>query len=155
MGDVGRYFNLSEFTRSSSATRLGLDNTPPDSAIINIRELCSTVLDPLRVEMGPINITSGYRSPEVNASIGGSSTSQHVQGEAADIVLVIDHDARRVADAIALMDLPVDQVIWYQPETGGHVHVSHDPGGRERRQFLECYQAADGAKRYRSYSPGL
>jgi uncharacterized protein YcbK (DUF882 family) len=131
---------------------MGHPNVPPPECVVNLRHLVQSVLDPLRAELGPIRVTSGYRSPDVNRAIGGSSTSQHVSGQAADIVLVHDHDARQVAEVLFLLDLEVDQVIWYAPEVGGHVHVSHARHGRNRRQFLHCFRE-NGEKRYRTYRP--
>lgn len=151
---LGRWFTLQEFTRSSAAARMEHPNTPPPEIVVALRHLVAEVLDPLRDELGAIRVTSGYRAPDVNRAIGGSSTSQHVRGEAADIVLVDRHDARQVADALRLLEVPVDQVIWYSPEVGGHVHVSHSRSGRNRRQFLHCYRdPATGEKRYRTYKP--
>ena len=148
---LGQWFTLEEFTRSSAAAAMGHPNVPPPECVVNLRHLVQSVLDPLRAELGPIRVTSGYRSPDVNRAIGGSSTSQHVSGQAADIVLVHDHDARQVAEVLFLLDLEVDQVIWYAPEVGGHVHVSHARHGRNRRQFLHCYRNQDGEKVYRTY----
>jgi hypothetical protein len=149
---LGRYFTLSEFTRSTAAANMGHPNQPPPQVVTALRELVATVLDPLREEEGPVRITSGYRAPDVNRAVGGSSTSQHVSGEAADIKLVNDHDAERVAALIHAMELPVDQCIWYTADTGGHVHVSHRKDGRQRGQFLQCYRDG-GAKRYATYFP--
>ena len=81
-------FTLSEMISSQTATRLGIDNTPNDDQIENLKELCEKVLQPVRNEFGPVIINSGYRSPKLNAAIGGSSsTSQHccLNGAAADI----------------------------------------------------------------------
>tara|TARA_R110002020_G_scaffold162290_2_gene347850 strand:- start:299 stop:787 length:489 start_codon:yes stop_codon:yes gene_type:complete len=150
VGDLGRYFDLSEFTRSSAAAREGLDNTPTPEALDALRGLVAMVLDPLREEEGPVRITSGYRAPAVNAAIGGSSTSQHMKGEAADLKLVNHHDAERVAALLAAMELPVDQCIWYEPEVGGHVHVSFAQDGQQRGQFLRCYKEGS-RKRYATY----
>ncbi len=80
------HFKLSEFTRSATASRLGIDNTIPEALIPNLRNLCEQVLEPLRVYYGrPIIISSGYRSPPLNKAVGGVSNSQHLLGEAADI----------------------------------------------------------------------
>lgn len=152
MGDLGRYFDLSEFTRSSAAAREGCSNSPTPSAVKALRGLVAMVLDPLRDEEGPVRITSGYRSPEVNRAIGGSSTSQHCTGEAADLKLVHAHDAERVAALIYEMQLPVDQCIWYEANVGGHVHVSHCRDGDQRGQFLRCFRdSSTGQKRYQTY----
>ena len=149
---LGRYFSLSEFTRSTAAANMGHPNQPPPQVVTALRELVATVLDPLREEEGPVRITSGYRAPDVNRAVGGSSTSQHVSGEAADIKLVNDHDAERVAALIHAMELPVDQCIWYTADTGGHVHVSDRKDGRQRGQFLQCYRDG-GIKKYATYYP--
>lgn len=150
MGDLGRYFDLSEFTRSSAARRYQLENDPPPQVVVALRALVERVLDPLREEEGPIRITSGYRAPAVNIAIGGSRTSQHVKGEAADLKAVHDHDAERVACLIVALGLPFDQLIWYEPEVGGHVHVSHRRDGPNRGQVLRCYKEG-GKKRYAPY----
>jgi len=79
-------FSYKEFVRSTTAIRYGIDNTPPDEKTwSNIEKLAVNVLQPLRNEFGGIRILSGYRSPKLNIKIGGSSTSNHCRGEAADI----------------------------------------------------------------------
>lgn len=130
MGDLGRYFNLSEFERTST----GLPNQAPSTAVRRLRLLVVDVLDPLRANLGrPVHVTSGYRTRQVNATINGSRTSQHMRGEAADIK-VHGLSASAIVETIIALGLPVDQVIAYAPERGGHVHVSR--GSRHRRQVL-------------------
>ena len=76
-------FSLHEFTRSQTATRHNIDNTPSDKQIFNLRNLCVNVLQPVRdYFMKPMIISSGFRCVELNMKIGGSITSQHVQGQA-------------------------------------------------------------------------
>ena len=91
---LSEHFMLSEFTRSSTAERLGICNeldasNPLDQNVIaNLRNLCEQVLEPLRVHAGqPIIISSGYRSPALNQALRGAPRSQHLTGEAADIRL--------------------------------------------------------------------
>ena len=135
---LGAHFTLRELTVSSKASALGLDNAPPPEAVRRLGLLVERVLDPLRSALGrPVRVTSGYRSPAVNAAIGGSRTSQHMTGEAADIK-VEGVSAPDLAAAIVRLGLPVDQVIWYAPERGGHVHVSHRADGRQRGEVLEA-----------------
>lgn len=130
MSRLGKYFALSEFTRSSKALELGISNEPTKAHFIAMRLLVANVLDPLREHLKrSIRITSGYRSGAVNAAIGGSTSSQHMKGEAADIKAE-GLDAEDLARVIVELGLPFDQVIWYAPERGGHVHVSHKPGQR-------------------------
>lgn len=79
------HFDLSEFTRSESAKREGLDNTPTAEHLENLRVLCEKVLEPIRLRFGSINISSGYRGKMLNHFIGGSVNSDHCVGRAADI----------------------------------------------------------------------
>ena len=79
------HFDLSEFTRSESAKREGLDNTPTSEHLENIKILCEKVLEPIRLRFGSINISSGYRGKMLNHFIGGSVNSDHCVGRAADI----------------------------------------------------------------------
>ena len=82
---LSRHFRLSEFTRSATAIRYGIDNEPDVDSVEALQNLCIHVLEPLRQRFGVIRVTSGYRCPELNNKIGGSPTSQHLRGEAADI----------------------------------------------------------------------
>jgi hypothetical protein len=79
------HFDLSEFTRSESAKREGLDNTPTSEHLENLKVLCEKVLEPIRLRFGSINISSGYRGKMLNHFIGGSVNSDHCLGRAADI----------------------------------------------------------------------
>jgi hypothetical protein len=88
-------FTLGELVRSDTAERNKKlkeeQENPPDSIVENLKYLAQTALQPLRDKLGfPIRITSGYRSPGVNRKVGGSSKSQHCQGEAADCKLSPD-----------------------------------------------------------------
>ena len=85
---LSQHFRLSEFTRSATATKLSIDNTPSAEAIDHLRALCENVLEPLRQHFNvPIRINSGYRSPALNKAVGGAKRSYHLQGRAADIPL--------------------------------------------------------------------
>lgn len=86
-----KYFELSEFIESSTAKKMGLDNTPSFGIVANLEELVENFLDPLREAYGkPIKVTSGYRCQALNKAVGGSSTSVHLIGYAADLVPVRD-----------------------------------------------------------------
>jgi len=82
---LSQHFDLSEFTRSESAKREGLDNTPTPEHLENIKILCEKVLEPIRLRFGSINISSGYRGKLLNHFIGGAVNSDHCVGRAADI----------------------------------------------------------------------
>jgi hypothetical protein len=78
--NLSPHFTLAELTRTSS----GLANVPTDAEVKALTALCVTLLEPVRNRFGPVSIHSGFRSKAVNAKIGGSKTSQHMRGEAAD-----------------------------------------------------------------------
>jgi uncharacterized protein YcbK (DUF882 family) len=135
---LGQFFTLAELVRSTAADRLGLDNTPPPAAQANLERLVAKVLDPLRAHLGrPVRITSGYRSFAVNRALEGSVTSQHMLGEAVDIK-ADGLTAIELATLILRLGIPVDQVIWYDPERGGHVHVSYTETRANRRESLHA-----------------
>lgn len=125
-----KYFSIEELTKSATAKRLGIDNTPSDNIKKNLTLFIEKVLDPIREEYGsPIRVSSGYRCKRLNSLVGGSNTSQHMKGEAADLIPV-DGDTRRLFDVIRKMinegKIKTGQLIW---EYGTHtkpkwVHIS-------------------------------
>lgn len=141
---LSKFFTLAEMSRSDTATRLGIPNQPTPEAEHNLRTLCAAVLDPLRENTGaPINISSGYRGPELNARIGGAKKSQHMEGKAADIQ---SHgmSVLELFKAVIRLGLPYDQVIYEaKNRTSKWVHVSHDPG-RARGAILVADFGPDG-----------
>ena len=96
-----KYFTLLEFTRSHTASLRAMDNNPPNDVVHNLEWLCAQALDPLREAIGsPVVVTSGYRCPDLNTAVGGSPTSYHLLGLAADIY-PLDFDKRE--EVIALI----------------------------------------------------
>lgn len=143
-------FSLSEFVKSPTAIRLGIDNTPTDNVIENLRELCINVLQPIRNKWGlPVVINSGYRSPALNKAVGGASSSQHVLGQAADIEIMGVNNADLWK--FIRSNLPFDQLIaeYLQPNdpNAGWIHVSYKKF-ENRKQALSCVGGAyvDGLK---------
>lgn len=127
-----KYFTFAEFSKSDTATRLGIDNTIPESAKGAIEQLVNQVLDPLRQAWGrPIIVTSGYRCPKLNSAVGGSKTSHHVKGMAADISAGNKVDNKRLYDLIIALNLPFTQLIDESDFTW--VHVSLDPANVKRQ----------------------
>lgn len=123
------YFQWAEFERTST----GLPNVPPDAARLRFQVLHDTVLLPLRLRtQRRITITSGFRSPEVNRKVGGSSTSRHMTGEAVDIK-VEGLSPEAVAATVRKLNLPVDQVIWY---AAGWTHIGIRVAEENRGQYL-------------------
>lgn len=125
---LSEHFRLSEFLKSQTASRKGISNNPTDEHLKNIKVLVDNVLQPLREDLGmPLVITSGYRSEELNEEIGGSETSQHSKGQAADIEC-FGMSNRKLAEYIR-DNFEFDQLIleFYDPDEGensGWVHVS-------------------------------
>lgn len=123
-------FTLKEFTRSDVATRLGLDNTPSDQIIANLKLLVEKIIQPVRTKYNrTMIINSGYRAPLVNAAVGGSKTSDHCKGYAADIEIpgVSNHElATYIADNFKFTQIILEFHIPEIPDSGW-VHVSYDP----------------------------
>ena len=118
---------------------------PPAEIIENLRALCVHVLQPLRDALGtPVNINSGYRCPSLNKAINGSKNSQHMSGQAADIV-DHTHGNEFLYRKIVELNLPFDQII---DEFGFRwVHVSYDPS-RNRKQQLQAVKDSSGKTIY-------
>jgi uncharacterized protein YcbK (DUF882 family) len=83
---LSEHFVLEEFVGSQTAARRGIDNTPSAEIVANLVVLCNQILEPARVALGPLHISSGYRSFALNAAVGGSKTSAHMLGYAADVI---------------------------------------------------------------------
>ena len=122
-----QFFTIGEFVRSETAAKFGIDNRLPSLKVSdNIRRLVLNVLDPLRRAYGkPIRISSGYRCPRLNAYVGGSKTSDHMTGCAADIKGTPDtpEENERLFRLAQSMKLPFDQLI--DEKSFKWVHVSH------------------------------
>ena len=130
-----RYFSISELCKSETADSHNIDNVPNEDTIKNLNTLVEKVLDPARETLGsPITVTSGYRSPELNSAVRGSKTSQHMKGQAADLVC---SDNARLFNIIK-DDLEFDQLIW--ENNGAWVHVSYNAAGN-RKQVLNLKQS--------------
>jgi zinc D-Ala-D-Ala carboxypeptidase len=131
-------FTLKELTKSDTATRLGLDNTPDDEALENLKTLCEKVLQPVREHYGKsVSVNSAYRSPESNAAVGGSKTSDHCKGMAADIEIVgvANADlAQWIMDNLEYTQLILE---FYTPgiPDSGWVHVSYDPNNLKKQEL--------------------
>lgn len=126
-----KYFNIDELTRSDTAARLHIDNTPDRDTVRCLELLVDNILDPLRARYGrPIYVTSGYRCRRLNDAVGGVRNSQHTIGQAADITVGSPEDNRQLYSLIKQMRLPFDQLI--DEHDMQWIHVSYGP--RHRRQ---------------------
>lgn len=126
---MAEFFTKSELTRSDTARIRRIDNTPTPEASAALDALMWNVLDPIRrMWRRPIIVNSGYRCPKLNAAVGGSATSQHMKGEAADITAGDPTKNKELFDMIERSAIPFDQLI---DEKGYRwIHVSYRPNGR-------------------------
>ena len=151
--NLTKNFTLSEMTKSETALRYGMDNTPSSSEIENLRVLCENVLQRVRDHYGKgVKVNSGFRHPLVNAKVGGSTTSDHCKGFAADIEIpgVANADlAQWIADNCEFRQLILE---FYTPGVpdSGWVHVSFNPADN-KKQVLTATKK-DGKT---VYLPGL
>lgn len=128
-----KYFTIKELCKSSTATYKGINNTPNSEIVNNLEQLVDNILDPLRENYGkPIIVNSGYRCDTLNKAVGGSNTSQHKYGLAADITAGSRLENRRLFALIQKMNLPFDQLIDEKNYSWIHVSFSKKP----RKQIL-------------------
>ena len=126
---LSKNFKLSEFTHSKTAVKHNIDNTPSPSEVANLKILCEKLLQPLRdVYNKPMTISSGYRNEELNKKVGGVSTSQHMRGQAADVVVP---NPRLLLDILIASGIKFDQAILYP----NFLHLSYNEG-KNRMQKL-------------------
>jgi zinc D-Ala-D-Ala carboxypeptidase len=133
--NLSPHFTLAEMTVSQEAARRGLDNTPPPDIVEALRRTCLG-LEAVRVRLGcaPIIVSSGYRSQAVNAAVGGSKTSQHMSGQAADIICPAFGGPTEVAAALRDSGIEYDQLII---EFSRWVHISFSPTPRHMALIID------------------
>lgn len=134
---MGKYFTVAELVRSDTADRKAIDNRIPKELLPNVQVLIERVLDPLREAYGkPIRVNSGYRCAALNRAVGGSPTSDHMQGRAADIVGTPNtkQENRRLFNLAQSIGLDFDQLI--DERNYSWVHVSYRSAEENRRQVL-------------------
>ena len=135
-------FSLLELTKSQTAERKGIDNTPSTEHQENLKKLCENVLQPIRDHFScVVSVSSGYRSPVLCAAIGSKSTSQHARGEAAEFE-IFGVSNKELADWIHY-NTNYDQLIleyWNESDpNSGWVHCSYSESNN-RRQYLRAYK---------------
>jgi len=135
-------FSLNELTKSQTAERKGIDNTPSTEHQENLKLLCTSILQPIRDHFSRVvSVSSGYRSEALCLAIGSKTTSQHAKGEAADFE-IFGLSNKELADWIN-ENLDYDQLIleyWKESDpNSGWVHCSYSEGNN-RRQYLRAYK---------------
>jgi zinc D-Ala-D-Ala carboxypeptidase len=143
-------FSLNELTKSQTAERKGIDNTPSAEHQDNLKSLCEMILQPIRDHFGQVvSVSSGYRSPELCVAIGSSTQSQHAKGQASDFE-IFGISNKELADYID-QNLDYDQLIleyWKGEDepNSGWVHCSYT-NGNNRKQYLRAYKE-NGSTKY-------
>ena len=152
---ISEHLELAEVTRSETAKRKGISNTPSSEHLENFKKLAENIFEPIRNHFNvPIHISSGYRSKALNTSIGGSLTSQHCSGEAIDIDM--DGSSNGVTNKMVFdfikANLNFDQMIWEFGNSNNPdwVHVSYESTGKQRKQILKATKVG-GATKYSPY----
>lgn len=145
MTQLTPHFSLSEMTTTTS----GLPNNPNETQIAALTALCQNILEPLRAEFGlPVTVSSGFRSPQVNAHFGGEADSQHLNGEAADIHIsgVPNADIWRWIDGNMEFDQVIAEKISEANGAAGWIHVSFrvDRARKSAISFLGHGQYVEG-----------
>jgi zinc D-Ala-D-Ala carboxypeptidase len=153
MTQLTKNFSLAELTKSETALRHDMDNTPGPVEIANLTELAGKVLQPVRDHFAKgVKVNSGFRHPDVNAKVGGSKTSDHCKGQAADIEIpgVANAElAEWVKDNLEFTQLILE---FYTPgiPDSGWVHVSYDPANLKKQVMTATKQNGKTV-----YLPGL
>ena len=142
-------FSLNELTKSQTAERKGIDNTPSTEHQENLKSLCTSILQPVRDHFSRVvSVSSGYRSPELCIAIGSKTTSQHAKGQAADFE-IYGLSNKELSDWIN-ENLDYDQLIieyWKEEDpNSGWVHCSFNDQGN-RKQYLRAYKE-NGSTKY-------
>ena len=156
---LSKNFTLHEMCYSSTALRRGIDNEPSKEGILKLTLLATSLLQPLRNAVGPLRITSGYRSPELCLALGSKISSQHAKYEAIDLQYVRrgKMDNLAIYNALIELDLDYDQCIlefgdateYIDPENPAWIHLSWKVSDN-RKQTLIAYKDINNKTKYRA-----
>lgn len=152
---ISTHVSYAEATKSATAQRKGIYNTPNAVELENMKTLSTEIFEKVRQALGdkPLRITSFFRSKELNTMIGGSTTSQHCKGQAMDIDADYSHTTNRQIFEYIVENLSFDQLIW---EFGDNlnpdwIHVSYKCPTENRGQILKAIRV-DGRTKYITYT---
>ena len=140
---ISKHISYKEGVKSNTATRLGIENKPNEEQLINMKLLAEKVFEPLRKEVGgPIKVNSFFRSLELNKAIGGSTKSQHCNGQAIDIDDTFGYKKNAEMYYFIKSELDFDQMIWEFGTDGNPdwVHVSYVSPEKNRNRCLKAYK---------------
>lgn len=149
---LSKNLSLAEVTKSTTAKRLGIDNTPDEWVTENLKKVAEHIFQPVRDHFGkPIYVSSGYRGPELNRAIGGSQRSQHMEGRALDLDAdVYGGCANSEIFEWIRENLEFDQMVWEFGDSinPDWVHVSYVHDGVNRKRCLKACRDDEGKTYY-------
>jgi zinc D-Ala-D-Ala carboxypeptidase len=156
---LSKNLSLKEVTKSITASRLGIDNTPSEPVVQNLKHIAEDVFQPIRDHFGvPIAVSSGYRSKELNSAIGGSKSSQHMSGEALDLDAdVYGKITNRQIFEFIKDNLTFDQMIWEYGDDNepNWVHVSYKKNGENKKRILQAKRDNENKTYYTLYQTSM
>jgi len=150
--NISKHITYAEAIHSNTAKRDGIDNTPNSQHLDNMKELAEKVFEPLRSWVGgPIKVNSFFRSPKLNETIGGASSSQHCKGQAIDLDDVYGHKTNAEMFLYIRENLEFDQLIWEfgTDMSPNWIHVSYVSKEDNRGRCLKAYKE-DGKTKYKT-----
>lgn len=155
MSDVSKHFSWTELTRTGSTELQQINREEAEKCRAALTALANTILEPIRAKFGPLKVNSAFRGPSVNAKVGGSKTSQHLRGEAADIVapsVTVEELHRWI---VTESGLPYGQCILEKTAPARPYSWVHVSVGEPWRKDTLCRQALvyDGAGHYTTWEP--
>ena len=151
MERISEHISYREGTKSNTAARLGIDNTPGNYEVTNMVGVAYNVFEPLRKYVGgPIRINSFYRCEELNRAIGGSSRSQHCEGRAIDLDDTLGYKTNAEMYKYIKDNLSFDQLIWEFGDDNNPdwIHVSYVHPDENRKRCLRA-ERINGKTTYR------
>ena len=150
---LSKNFVLSEITRSNTAKRLGISNEPKKEHLKNLQRIITDIIQPMRDDIGPIRISSGYRSPSLNRAISGSNKSQHTKGQALDLQFWKEGQMcnKEIYDWFVESGLDFDQMINEFDYSWIHLSLKES---KNRKQVLIAYKDEDNDTKYK-YAPDI
>ena len=145
---LSKNFSRAEIEHSNTAKRLGISNEMSDKHLENMQRVIDNLIQPMRDAIGPIRISSGYRSPKLNKAIGGSSRSQHSKGEALDLQFWEKGKMNNkvIYDWVLESGVEFDQMINEFDYSWIHISLKSK---ENRSQVLEAYKNEKGKTAYK------
>jgi|TARA_R100000081_G_C4797149_1_gene161642 hypothetical protein len=145
---LSKNFTRAEIEHSNTAKRLDISNEMSDEHLENMQRVIDNLIQPMRDAIGPIRISSGYRSPKLNKAIGGSSRSQHCKGEALDLQFWKEGKMNNkvIYDWVIDSGIEFDQMINEFDYAWIHISLKSK---ENRKEILEAYKNEKGKTKYR------